>query len=391
MFDALILQYLNKLPKGKIGDFASPQAFHAVKVQRLGNDRIKPLAQVGSDLVVPVLALVGDMPIQPRKLSDTPPPIVRTFYLSADCFVKCSKFFQGVFQKLWRLFLFAVAKCQVSLHAEVYSYALTCSRIGFGCRGICNYVKPIGSNAIPKDLDIANFTVPVVMLVKREPAFVELEAVLTVVPRFERKPDTSLFKEIRRLELRRTIAVFTLELWKSAKSVKEPVISDMDTDNHSVKRIPRYPSPVLMRPFEQLRQVRLQAETPGIFAVSTVISLLQRKKVVMDICKVIKHVAETHILWVFAQLELVCSAILFLFSVSHGVSRITPLSPVKWEETDTLPSGNASHVGFQRDTSIKPQFTENVKSFFQKTLSPYTRGRIFLPRLKTWVSNPYFR
>ena len=59
MFDALILQYLNKLVKGKIGDFASPQPFHTVKVQRFGNEGIKPFAEIGSDLVVPVLTLVG--------------------------------------------------------------------------------------------------------------------------------------------------------------------------------------------------------------------------------------------------------------------------------------------------------------------------------------------
>ena len=87
------------------------------------------------------------------------------------------------------------------------------------------------------------------------------------------------------MELHRTIAVFTLELWKSAESIKESFISDMDTDNHSVKRIPRYPCPVLVRAFEQLRQVRLQAKTPRIFPVSTVISLFQLQKVVMDICK----------------------------------------------------------------------------------------------------------
>ena len=127
MFDALILQYLNKLIERKIGDLTSPQAFHTLKVQRFGNDRIKPFAQVGSNLVVPVLALVGDMPIQSRKFSDTPPPIVRTFYLSTDCFIECAKFFQGVFQKFWRVFLFAVAKGQVGLHTKIYSYALTCS------------------------------------------------------------------------------------------------------------------------------------------------------------------------------------------------------------------------------------------------------------------------
>ena len=392
MFDALMLQYLNKLPKGKIGDFSSPRSpFHTLKVQRLGNDGIKPFAQVGSNLVVPVLALVGDMPMQPRKVSDTPPPIVRTFYLSADSFVECAKFFQGVFQKLWRLFLFAVAKCQVGFHTEVYSYALTCSRIRFGHGGICNHVKPIGANTITKDLDITNFTLPVAMVVKREPAFVELQAMLTVVPRFEREANTPLFKEIRRLKLRRTIAISTLELWKSTESIKETVISDVDTDNHFVKRVAGYPRPMVLGAFEQLRQVRLQAETPRIFPVSTVISLFQLQKVVMDIRKVVKHIPETHILGMFAQLELVCAAILFLFSVPHGVSRITRLSPIQWEETSTLPSGNAESAGLQRDAYIKPQFVENVKCFFQKTLLSHTRGRTFLPLLVVEVSSPYFR
>ena len=138
----------------------------------------------------------------------------------------------------------------------------------------------------------------------------------------------------------------------------------MDTDNHSVKRIAGYPRPVFMGAFEQLRQVRLQTETPRIFPVSTVISLFQLQKVIMHIRKVVKHIAKTHILRVLAQLELVCSAILFLFSLPHGVSRITLLTPDKWE-ADTQPCGYAYHV-CQRDTYIKPQFTKNVKCFFQK-------------------------
>ena len=389
MFSTLILQYLNKLSESKVGDFPSPEAFHALKVQRLGNDRIKPFAQVSSNLVVPVLALVADMPIQPRKVSDTPPPIVRTFYLSADSFVECAKFFQGVFEKLWRLFLFAVAKGQVGLHTKIYSYALTCSRTGFGNGGICNHVKPIGANTITKDLDKANFTLVVAMLMKREPAFVECEALLSVVPRFERKPDTSFFKEIRRLELRRTVSAFTLELWKPTESVKEPFISGMDTDNHFVKGIAGYPRPVLLRASKQLRQVRLQAKTPRIFPVSTVISLFQLQKVIMDIRKVVKHITETHILGVLAQLELVCSAILFLFSLPHGVSRITPLSPNEWEAGTQ--SCDYARYACQRDTYIEPQFTENVKCFFQKNAVALHTRADFPPQPKDGVSSPYFR
>ncbi len=265
MFSTLILQYLNKLVKGEVRDFTSPEAFHTLKVQRLGNDRIKPFAQVSSNLVVPVLALVGDMPIQPRKVSDSTPPVIRTFYLSADSFVEGAKFFQGVFEKLWRLFLFAVAKGQVGLHTKIYSYALTCSRTGLGSGGICNHVKPIGANTITKDLDKVNFTLVVAVLMKREPAFVEPQALLPVVPRFKREANTPCFKEIRRLELRRTVSSFTLELWKPTESVKEPFISGMDTDNHFVKRIAGYPRPVLLRASKQLCQVRLQAKTPAYF------------------------------------------------------------------------------------------------------------------------------
>ncbi len=330
MFDALEPQNLNELVKGEIRDFASPQAFHTLKVQRLGNDGIKPFAQVGSNLVVPVLALVGDMPIQPRKSSDTPPPIVRTFDLSTNSFVECAKFFQGVFQKLWRLFLFAVTKSQVGFHTEVYSYALTCSRIGFRCGSVCNNIEPIGSNRITKYLNIANFTIPIAVLVEREPTFIEFQGFGRLIPRLERKSNTTFFKEVRRLELRRTIATFTLELWKSAKSIKEPFIRYMDTDDHFVKCITGYPSPVLFRAPEQVCQMRLQAKTPRIFPVSTVISLFQLQKVIMDIRKIVKHIAETHILGVFAQLELVCSAILFLLSFFHGVSRIMLLTPEQW-------------------------------------------------------------
>ena len=113
MFDTFILQYLNKLGKGKIGDFPSPQAFHTLKVQCLGDDDIKAFTKFRSDLVVPVLALVGDVPIQPSKLSDTTPPVVRTSHFARKAFAESLKFFQGVFQKLRRLFLFTVAKCQV--------------------------------------------------------------------------------------------------------------------------------------------------------------------------------------------------------------------------------------------------------------------------------------
>ena len=370
MFETLELQYLNKLVKGKIGDLPSPQAFHTRKIQRLGDDGIKAFTQVGSNLVVPVLTLVGDMPIQPRKSSDTPPPIVRTLNFARKTFVEGAQFFQRAFEKLWRVFLFAGAKCQVGFHAGfglgidqihslyyiVYPYALTCSRIRFGCGSICNHVKPIRPNTISKDLDIANFTVIVAMLMERKPTFVELQALLTGIPGFQRKPDTPFFKKVRRLELRRTIAVFAFELWKSTKSGKESLIGGVDTDNHSVKGIPRYPCPLPMRPFEQLRQVRLKAVPTGILTVNAVIALLKFEEVIVNIAQVVEHVPQAHILWMFAYLVFIRSAMLFLFfPFSHGVSRITSLTPVLWVGP-TRYQAVTQYMSVQRDIFIKPQF-----------------------------------
>ena len=55
----------------------------------------------------------------------------------------------------------------------------------------------------------------------------------------------------------------------------------------------------------------------------------------MDIAKVIKHVAETHVLRVFAYLIFVGSARAFLFLLSffhifHSGSQFTVLTPAKW-------------------------------------------------------------
>ena len=139
MFETLELQYLNKLPEGQIGDFASPQAFHAVKVERLSGDKVKPFTKVRGKFVVPIFALVGNMPIQPCELTESTPPIVRPSNLTAQCFVEFAKFDQGVFQELWRLYLLARVQRQEGIfHAEVCPYTFTRSRQHF-FRGIISH------------------------------------------------------------------------------------------------------------------------------------------------------------------------------------------------------------------------------------------------------------
>jgi len=324
MFETLELQNLNKLVERKIGDFPSPKPFHSVKVQGLGHNRIKPFTQVGRPFVVPVFALVGYLPIETGEFADSTPPIVRTFDLTRKTFIEFPKFGQGLFQGLWMLNLLTVTECQIGFHTEVYSYALTCSRIGFG-RGIISYnIQPKCANCVAKDLDIADSSFPFTVLVEREPTLVELKGLRGIIPRFERQSDTPFLKKVRRLELRRTVAIFAFELRQSTETVKKPVIRDVDTDDHFVKCITRDPCPMLLGTLEQLRQVRLQAKTTCVFSIDAVISLLKTQEVVVDVAKVVKHIAQAFVFWMFAQLILVYSARAFLFSLFHGfhVSRL---------------------------------------------------------------------
>lgn len=167
MFQTLQLQYRNKLVEGKVRDFTSPQPFHTLKVQRLGDDRIKPFTQVSSKFPMPIFALVGNMPIQPRKFADSTPPIVRTFNLTRKAFIEFPKFGQGLFQRLRMLDFLTRVESQIRLEPEIYSYALTCSRIGFRRGIISDNIQPKCANRIPKDLDIADISFPFAVLVKK--------------------------------------------------------------------------------------------------------------------------------------------------------------------------------------------------------------------------------
>ena len=192
MFQTLELQNLNKLVKGEVGDFSAPKAFHAVKVQRLGSDKVKPSTQVGRQFVVPIASLIVDMPIQACELTDTPPPVVRTFKFARKAFVERSELFQGLLQELWTLYLLTGVEREKSVfHTEVCTYTFTRSRQDF-FRGVvgCD-IKPIRTNGITKDLDVADVSCPIAVVVEREPTFVEFQGFRGFIPRLKRQTNTS--------------------------------------------------------------------------------------------------------------------------------------------------------------------------------------------------------
>ena len=176
------------------------------------------------------------MPIQPCELMDGTPPVARPFDFTRKASVEFSEFGQGLFQELWRLSLLTGAEGQIGLHTEIYPYALTCSRIGFGGGVVCDDIQPICANTIAKDLNIPDVSFPIAMLVKRKPAFIELQRCRRGVPFFERNTNTACFKFVARLKLRRTITVFAFELWTTLIREVEKSVPKQDADGSAQRQ-----------------------------------------------------------------------------------------------------------------------------------------------------------
>ena len=120
MFDTFILQQLNELVEGEIGDLPSPEAFHTVYVQRFKSKRIKASTKVSRQFPMPIQALPADLAIQYRQFPDSTPPIIRTFFLTRKVLIEHAELFQGLLKKLWTLYLFACGKCQIRvLHTKL--------------------------------------------------------------------------------------------------------------------------------------------------------------------------------------------------------------------------------------------------------------------------------
>ena len=280
MFLALIRENLNKLGESKVRDLTSPVAFHRVKVECFSSNRVKPSAKVCRELPVPIQPLTTDFLIQSCQLTHSTPSVAGAFLLATDTFIEGSQCAQRFFEHLWDVYLFTGAKCQKSvLHTEICAYTFTRSGQRFGRSIVSDDIKPVFTHRVSADLNIADISVPVAVLVKRKPETVELQRLRVYIPRLERDTDASRFEFVACSESRRTITPFTFEFGRTDTVpaffpvIKEPVVALINANNHSVKGIARYPRPMLFRAFEQLRQVRLQAKPSGISAIATIIPL----------------------------------------------------------------------------------------------------------------------
>ena len=280
MFETLILQNLKKLTECEIGDFPSPKAFHACQVQRFKSKCIKASTQVSREFPMPILTLPSDFPIESCEFSDSTPPVIRvSFDFTRKTFIELAELFQGLFQKLRRLYLLACAKRQKSvLHTKlcqwhnlsllyiVCPHTFTRSGQRFGRSVVSNNVRfPVCANSVAKDLNVSDITIPFAVLVKRETSSFKLQTLRFCVPFLEGEGNSACFKFVTRLKLRRPITPFAFEFRKADRRGFEcTLIGSINADNHSVKGVTRYPRPMFLCAFEEFGQMGLQAVSPRI-------------------------------------------------------------------------------------------------------------------------------
>ena len=324
MFLTLISQYLNELVEGKVGDFTSPQAFHAVKVQSFKDNRIKLLTEFAGELPLKVFALITDFPIETCDLPNTLPPTIRTFNLTAKCLVERPKFVQGVFQRLWVLYFFTRAKRQICVfHAEVCPNALTCcrqrSKICVGRR----YTDPISSTSITLNCDSANRSVPLTVFVKCIRYPIKLPFTRLWIPLAKSQCDTVIKQRPTRTSRirHRLKLVSRLNMRSTTKFLEKSDISVINPYKFLLHRLTRQHFPMRVRRFLQFPKVIIHSIIVRIGKPVFIPLTLPLVEIHMHLPHIVKQVTNAD------RIRLVIKRIFIGF---HGISSTKYLSPNQW-------------------------------------------------------------
>ena len=348
MFITLIFQYLNKLVEGEVRDFASPQAFHTVKVQGFKSNRIKLLTQFRGELPMKVFALVADFPIEACDCSDTPPPAVRAFDFTRKFFIQRPKFAQRLLQRLWVLDFLTRAQCQISVfHAEVCPNAFTCCRQRFEICISRRDTKPIVSAIITFDCNGVDSPVPVAVFMKRIRHFVKLPFTRLWIPFTKRQRDTTVFQRPPRLTRigDRLKLVSLFDFRSTAKFFEKSVVCFMNASQFLLDRLTWQGVPMRVCGAFQLFRMVIHSTIVHIRQPVFMSLTLPLMKILMHLPHIVKQVANANCIRLFPQR---------VFIGFHRTIKYQVLTPAKWV-ADTLPSDNALHV-CQLDTYIKPHF-----------------------------------
>ena len=109
--------------------------------------------------------------------------------------------------------------------------------------------------------------------------------------------------------------------------IKELFVSEVNTLRHLLDDLTRQLIPMWFRPLFQLRDMTTYPTKRRIFTIDTIIASLQLQKVNMHSMQIVNQVANLY------QIRLVVELIFFRF---HGISHITPLTPLKWVGRHTI-------------------------------------------------------
>ena len=317
MFLTLILQYLNKLREGKIRDFTSPQAFHAVKVERFKDEGIKSLAKGCGKFPMPIFALVGNFAIETCELTDTPPPAISAFLFSRKRLVERSEFVQRLLQRLRVVYLLTRAQCQICVfHAEVCPNVFTRCWQRFGVLKIRRDTKPIGIAGIALEGDVFDVTVKLAMFEKG--IRYRIAFPFTRVPFSQGEHDTIVFYLPTRLFQRERLELMAfLNLGSTAKLLEKTHICSVNTSQFFLHGLTRQRFPMWMCRAFQRREMCGHSVIVRIRQSVFIPLTLPLMEVFMHLPHIVKQVAKPY------QIGLIVYFILIGF---HGISGIRRLS-----------------------------------------------------------------
>ena len=274
-----------------------------------------------------VFAVVRDFPIQACELSDTSPPTVRTLNLSRKTFVERPKFVQGLFQRLWVLFLFTRAECQVRVfHTEVCPNTLTRCWQRLCFYKVREYVEPIITARVTLYRDTADISFKLTVLMERISNFIM--SPFTVIPFSEIEGEAIVFQRPTRLFQCEGFKLMAfLDFRSTPKFFEKSDIRLINAPQLLLYRLTRQRFPMrVCRPF-QIGYVKAHCLVVRIRQ-SVLISLtLPLMETLVDLPHIIKQVAKPNTIGLIIKR---------IFVGFHGISHITPLTPLKWVGRHTI-------------------------------------------------------
>ena len=121
-----MVQRVHKRRKAQIRDFAAPQGFHALEVQRLQGNEVVVCTEIMRQLPMERPALVSHVFMHAAQMALGLPPIAGALLLSSQSAIRLRKVFQGFLQRLRSEVFDAITAGEIRCQPKVKACAVTC-------------------------------------------------------------------------------------------------------------------------------------------------------------------------------------------------------------------------------------------------------------------------